>query len=145
MLFRLALVLVVAGVASICAIVFIVPRESDGIPNGSPSGSFLHLAAPNRLKEPSNNGSKLRASAQFQPNGTSVTSTSVTLTPTLANQEGKSVAKPIQGTSKKPDEERSPWHANWDNSIAICAIMRQENITDVVEWLSYYQCVPTIM
>jgi hypothetical protein len=37
---------------------------------------------------------------------------------------------------------RGPWHHSWNNSIAVCAIMRQENITDVVEWLSYYKCVP---
>jgi hypothetical protein len=39
-------------------------------------------------------------------------------------------------------DEHAPWHKNWDNSIAICATMRHENITDVVEWLSYYKYVP---
>lgn len=34
-----------------------------------------------------------------------------------------------------------PWNrANWNNSLAVCSTMRQENITDVMEWLHYYQC-----
>jgi hypothetical protein len=43
--------------------------------------------------------------------------------------------------SKQRSEHRAPWHESWDNSIAICAVMRNENITDVVEWVSYYKCV----
>jgi hypothetical protein len=39
-------------------------------------------------------------------------------------------------------DEHAPWHTGWSNSIAICATMRHENITDVVEWLSYYKYVP---
>jgi hypothetical protein len=39
-------------------------------------------------------------------------------------------------------DEHAPWHKNWDNSVAVCATMRHENITDVVEWLSYYKYVP---
>jgi hypothetical protein len=39
-------------------------------------------------------------------------------------------------------DDHTPWHKKWNNSIAICAIMRHENITDVVEWLSYHQYVP---
>ena len=49
-----------------------------------------------------------------------------------------------------------PLHApdspTWSNSIAICAIMRDENVTDVREWLQYYRyassfvlpCVPSL-
>lgn len=29
----------------------------------------------------------------------------------------------------------------WNNSVAICATMKEENATDVKEWLLYYQCV----
>lgn len=41
--------------------------------------------------------------------------------------------------------DRAPWEANWNNSIALCAIMQRENITDIVEWLSYYKYVPRIV
>jgi hypothetical protein len=34
----------------------------------------------------------------------------------------------------------SPESDEWSNSIAICAIMRDENVTDVTEWLKYYMC-----
>jgi hypothetical protein len=37
-------------------------------------------------------------------------------------------------------ESKGPWHPNWSNSIAICAIMREEQIADVREWLLYYRC-----
>jgi hypothetical protein len=40
-------------------------------------------------------------------------------------------------------DDHAPWHTNWNNSIAICASMQHENITDVVEWLSYYKYVPS--
>ena len=33
-----------------------------------------------------------------------------------------------------------PWMPGWDNSIAICATMKSENVTDVREWLQYYRC-----
>jgi hypothetical protein len=36
----------------------------------------------------------------------------------------------------------SPNSVHWTNSIALCAVMKDENITDIVEWLLYYQCVP---
>ena len=35
--------------------------------------------------------------------------------------------------------DRSPDGATWSNSIAVCAIMRDENTTDVREWLEYQQ------
>lgn len=34
-----------------------------------------------------------------------------------------------------------PNSTNWSNSVAICATMKDENATDVREWLLYYQCV----
>ena len=37
-----------------------------------------------------------------------------------------------------------PLHApdspTWKDTVAVCAIMRDENITDVREWLQYYRC-----
>lgn len=44
--------------------------------------------------------------------------------------------KPLPALPK----ERAPWHADWNNSIAVCAAMRDENATDVREWLLYYRC-----
>jgi hypothetical protein len=36
--------------------------------------------------------------------------------------------------------EDGPWNSDaWSNSIALCATMRQENATDVREWLQYYR------
>jgi hypothetical protein len=35
--------------------------------------------------------------------------------------------------------EYSPESPTWNNSLAVCAIMRNENITDVREWLQYYR------
>ena len=35
----------------------------------------------------------------------------------------------------------SPSSPKWVNSIAVCAVMKNENVTDVTEWLRYYQCV----
>ena len=34
----------------------------------------------------------------------------------------------------------SPWAKGWNNSIMICSVMKNENITDVREWLQYYRC-----
>ena len=36
-------------------------------------------------------------------------------------------------------EGHSPDSPQWSNSFAVCAIMRDENITDVREWLRYYR------
>lgn len=41
---------------------------------------------------------------------------------------------------REPPSDRAPWHPRWSNSIAICAVMRGENATDVREWLGYYRC-----
>ena len=37
--------------------------------------------------------------------------------------------------------DHSPSSPKWVNSIAVCAVMKNENVTDVTEWLRYYQCV----
>lgn len=36
--------------------------------------------------------------------------------------------------------DHSPKNPAWDNGIAICACMFQENTTDVREWLLYHKC-----
>ena len=33
-----------------------------------------------------------------------------------------------------------PWNDEWTNSVALCTIMRDENVTDVIEWIQYYRC-----
>jgi hypothetical protein len=40
--------------------------------------------------------------------------------------------------SPLPDS-RSPFSTEWNNSVAICAIMKEENTTDVREWLMYHR------
>jgi hypothetical protein len=42
---------------------------------------------------------------------------------------------PMMPPNHAPDSEE------WSNSIALCSIMRDENVTDVMEWLKYYQYV----
>ena len=37
-------------------------------------------------------------------------------------------------------DRHGPDSEEWDNSFAICSIMKDENITDVREWLTYYRC-----
>lgn len=39
-------------------------------------------------------------------------------------------------------EYRSPQGKEWTNSVAICAITKDENTTDVREWVLYHKCVP---
>jgi hypothetical protein len=36
-------------------------------------------------------------------------------------------------------DSRAPWSSQWSNNMAICATMRDENITDVQEWIEYYK------
>jgi hypothetical protein len=40
-------------------------------------------------------------------------------------------------------DAHAPDSASWSNSIAICAVMKDEQTEDVHEWLQYYQCAPT--
>jgi hypothetical protein len=45
----------------------------------------------------------------------------------------------LQGLPPLP-KSHSPNSENWTNSIAICAVMKDENLTDVAEWLTYHRC-----
>jgi hypothetical protein len=56
------------------------------------------------------------------------------VTSTLAVRE--SFARPMP----KLPNHMGPWSNRWNNSVAVCAAMRQENATDVREWLLYYKC-----
>ena len=50
--------------------------------------------------------------------------------------------RPTEGTRlewAKRQRKWGKWHG-WDNAIAICASMFQENMQDVREWLLYHQC-----
>ena len=57
-------------------------------------------------------------------------------------------SKASPGCSEQPNEGElcdlpksfGPWNKKWENSIAICAVMRDENVTDVREWLQYHRC-----
>lgn len=35
----------------------------------------------------------------------------------------------------------APWEAAWNNSIALCCTIKEQNMTDVREWLQYHKCV----
>ena len=49
-----------------------------------------------------------------------------------------------RGPLPQLSNEKAPWNWRWRNSIAICTSVRQENTTDLREWLLYYQCaLPT--
>jgi hypothetical protein len=41
-------------------------------------------------------------------------------------------------------KSHGPDSPKWNNSVAICAIMKDENLTDVREWLTYYRCADRI-
>lgn len=44
----------------------------------------------------------------------------------------------LQGLPLMPGNH-SPESEEWSNSIAVCSIMRDENVTDVMEWVRYYR------
>ena len=44
------------------------------------------------------------------------------------------------GDVPKLSNRRAPWGLAWRNSIALCSTVRQENTTDLREWLMYYRC-----
>ena len=44
----------------------------------------------------------------------------------------------LEGLDELPPAH-APDGARWRNSVALCAVMRDENATDVREWLQYYQ------
>jgi hypothetical protein len=46
----------------------------------------------------------------------------------------------LEGMDPLP-KSNGPQSKRWSNSFAICAIMKDENITDVREWLTYYKYV----
>lgn len=41
-----------------------------------------------------------------------------------------------------PQREVDPESETWDNSVAVCAIMKQERLSDIREWLLYHKCAP---
>ena len=59
----------------------------------------------------------------------------VSLRPNVKRYEGDLPQLPL---------ERGPDSDTWDNSVAICACMLKENITDVREWLQYHRCDPSV-
>lgn len=34
----------------------------------------------------------------------------------------------------------APWEPRWTNSIAFCVSVKNENVTDIREWLRYHRC-----
>ena len=45
----------------------------------------------------------------------------------------------LVGMPPLPDSH-APTSSHWSNSVAICAVMKDENTTDIIEWLTYHQC-----
>lgn len=44
------------------------------------------------------------------------------------------------GDLKQLPEKNSPYSSKWTNSVAICAIAKNENMADVREWIMYHRC-----
>lgn len=44
-------------------------------------------------------------------------------------------------SEKRPQREIEPHDEESDNSVAICAIMKQEQLPDIWEWLMYHRCL----
>ena len=40
-----------------------------------------------------------------------------------------------------PSSGNSPYSLFWENTIAVCAIMKDERPEDVLEWMDYHRCV----
>ena len=47
---------------------------------------------------------------------------------------------PVKQHAKRPQKHVDPLSKEWDNSVAVCAIMKQEKLSDIREWLLYHQC-----
>jgi hypothetical protein len=45
-----------------------------------------------------------------------------------------------EGDVPKLSNVRAPWGTAWRNSLALCSTVRQENATDLREWLMHYRC-----
>ena len=59
---------------------------------------------------------------------------------TLGNQVTNMEPSPeLSGLPPLP-LSHAPSSDTWDNRIAVCAIMKDENTDDVTEWLAYYRC-----
>ena len=37
-------------------------------------------------------------------------------------------------------KEFAPSEPAWSNSVAVCAVMKDEAVADIIEWLGYYRC-----
>jgi hypothetical protein len=122
-------------------------HRSDGVASGCIRRRFLDSLASTGPNESLQIVSKLQSATSwrthqqkpFTPTEPAELTSAVSSEASSESNQGKVVSSQQSSAS---GEEHAPWHANWRNSVAICAIMRQENITDVVEWLSYYRYVP---
>lgn len=55
-----------------------------------------------------------------------------------------SLARVARGPTNLPwlPAAHSPNATNWNNTVALCTVMYNEEYSDVVEWLQYYRCAP---
>ena len=66
--------------------------------------------------------------------------------PTMVSESAQMTRLPSLAASKLQHQQSlfySPFFGAWNNSIMICAVMKRENITDVIEWLDYHRCAAT--
>jgi hypothetical protein len=125
-------------VVLVYALVTILSQASDGIATGFMIRRLIDTSGPQRPKESLQINLSVQSGTQWHPHRY-CSGTAAEKPPCWsprASTKGRTQA--LDSSSQR--EVRAPWHPKWNNSIAICAVMRQENITDVVEWLSYYKC-----
>ena len=95
---------------------------------GSPVATAARMAAKPLPQEAANVVQSLR---EWQKGVAGKTQTKEEEQPQSSKKENK---------SPKPQKDVDPQSEEWDNSVAVCAIMKQEKLSDIREWLLYHQC-----
>jgi hypothetical protein len=119
------------------ALVTILFHGRDGISTGFVIRRLIDTSGPQRPKESVQINLSVQSGTLWRPDRRC--SDTATEQPPCWPPTTTSDGNPLLLNANSQREVRAPWHPMWNNSIAICALMRQENITDVVEWLSYYK------
>jgi hypothetical protein len=139
---------IIVGIASVLASVSVVSRpRDDGLLTGSVDKQRIAASTPNLPEKVVQRRLQSEAKELWRPprQSSALPADNVTGLTQASRSEASHHAYPeIHGcTSTAPSVDRAPWQPMWNNTLALCATMRQENATDVVEWLSYYKCVPS--
>jgi hypothetical protein len=59
----------------------------------------------------------------------------------LRREEIDVLLRPFVARRHQPRVNQNPQSGEWDNTIAVCAIMKQERLSDIREWLLYHRYV----